>query len=253
MTDEAKEPTGAEQQEKEKDSDTDQMQDGGNNTENQPGGSPEAKAAEAASKALETSKEAVGDAVLALKKLLQDPATGQANVVETLGDSRCFKAGIALCLCFVVCAWIGTIRTLGPMMELLKFARTDDPFASLGVADHVKVILASAVPVAATVICLMLIKKLMDAAGNVKQFTFSTGVAFFPFAIILLLSLVLGAVNAKITAYLVLFGATTTVLMLNATLTTVMKVSARAALLLVPVVMVIAVFISRMLYASVGS
>ena len=97
------------------------------------------------------------------------------------------------------------------------------------------------------ILILWAIQQIFRGKGNIKQFTFATGVCVFPITILLLLTWLLGYTNFDVLSLLSVFCFTTLILLLNTTLIGVLRLSARNALFLVPIILVADTFIMRVL------
>jgi hypothetical protein len=180
---------------------------------------------------LKTLKDTVSDAFFALKKLTSDPGNGQQSAIATLGDVRSFKAGTALSLVFVICSWL--------IMRKLFFY--------LDFWEHLKLILCSALPPLSLVITLLIAKSLFKIRGNWQQFTLITGITFFPICIGIIIFAIFG-INKIVIILAGLSGFTMAILILNASLLNVLRVSSKQSLILTTTLTVIVVYVGTSLF-----
>lgn len=190
-----------------------------------------------ADKVAATSKEAVHDALLAIKMLLRDPANGQVAAIQALGDSRALNSGLTMGAAFLLSLW-------WLIAGLLKGV------TSLGITGHMKIAIMSAVPFVACVLGIVVINLICRARTDWRDIVFTSGVALLPAALGIIASRVFGFENIELILAIDLFCISTTILMLNASLTTVLKLTSRLALVLVPAVIVITLYICKVFYAS---
>ena len=180
-----------------------------------------------------TSKEAARDAVLAIKMLWRDPANGQVDAIKAMGDSRALNSGLAMGAVFVVAGWWLLAKGSHP------------PFA-----EHFKIVIGAAIPFLAVALALIIINAIFRTGINWKHIVFTSGVALLPAALGIVVSSLLGFANIEIMIAVDLFCITTMIVMLNAALTTVLKMSSRLALVLIPIVIISSLYICKVIYAA---
>ncbi|WP_165790206.1 hypothetical protein [Cuspidothrix issatschenkoi] len=196
---------------------------------------------------VETSKNAVLDVWSALKLIWNDPNNGLQTAINSLGDSRIFYAGIALCILFVLAAWMAVLKTIESLAPLFSFGGLFGASYStqLSFSEQLRVILAATIPVLGMIAVLWITRKIFKGSGNYQQFTFVTGCCFAPITFFLFMLWLLGSSATELMALISVFCWTTFVLFLNTALIGVLGLSSRNALLLVPIVLVADFFITR--------
>lgn len=188
---------------------------------------------ETPSKFAATSKETARDAVLAVKMLLRDPANGQVDAIKAMGDSRALNSGLALGAAFVAAVW------------WLLAKGGSHPFS-----EHIKIVIGSGIPFVAVALALIIINAIFRTGINWKHIVFTAGVALLPAALGIAVSSFLGFANIEIMVAADLFCITTMIMMLNAALTTVLKISSRLALVLIPIVIISSLYICKVIYVA---
>lgn len=200
---------------------------------------------------VDAGKDAVTDTLSVFKTLQKDPANGLQAALQALGDNRALNTGIVLCALFALASWAAVIKGASFFLSLFAGSSRSGDFGGtrfdIGFLDHVKIILASSFPVIGIIFILWAIQQIFKGKGNIKQFTFATGVCVFPITILLLLTWLLGYTNFDVLSLLSVFCFTTLILLLNTTLIGVLRLSARNALFLVPIILVADTFIMRVL------
>jgi hypothetical protein len=201
--------------------------------------------------ALKTSRMTATDVVSVLKFVWQDPAQGLQEATAMLGDTRSFYAGIVLCLAFVLVCWAGVQKVFGLLSGLLgfwSFGLSSGYGGGLGVAEHLRIMLSSAIPVLGMIGILWGIKKLFKGAGNYKQFTLMAGVVLTPITGFLFLLWLLGNSSVELVSIVGLFSLTTFVLLLYTGLFSLLRLSSRNALLLVPTLLVANLILMKVMF-----
>jgi hypothetical protein len=196
---------------------------------------------------IEISKTAVLDTWGVFKLIWKDPANGFQDALATLGDDRAFNTGIALSILFVLACWIAILKVAA---FVLAFAGAfgSDFSGQFDISIHLRIILSATIPVLGAIAVFWGIKKIFKGTGNYKQFTFITGVALAPITLFLLLLWLFGVGATDLITLLSLFCFTTFILLLNAALIGVLRLSSRNALLLVPLLLVADTFITRVAF-----
>ncbi|WP_299485980.1 Yip1 family protein [Acaryochloris sp. IP29b_bin.137] len=205
---------------------------------------------------IESGKAAMSDAASVVKRLQKDPTQGLQAALDSLGDQRAFNVGLLLGGLFVFFSWGAAWRVSNDIFRfftfsLSRFSTGSDFRPQLGVADHLKIIIVSALPFLAAVGVLIAIQKLFKSRGNSKQMVFIAGICFLPVAILQLLIMVFGAGNIEFLLILILVVFTTTVLLINTALIDVLKLSSRTAMILVPAILLVIFYVQKLLLESI--
>jgi hypothetical protein len=202
---------------------------------------------------MEGGKDAVTDTLTVFQALQKDPANGLQAALQSLGDNRAFNTGIVLSALFAIASWAAIIKGAE---FFLNFANAFSSGISRGFggsrfdiafSDHIKILLLSSFPALGIIFILWAIKQIFKGKGNIKQFTFATGVSIFPITLLLFVTWLFGYTNLDFLSLLSVFCFTTLILLLNTTLIGVLQLSSRNALFLVPIVLVADTFIVRVL------
>lgn len=176
------------------------------------------------------------DALQAFKILVTDPVNGLLQVFDSLGDKRARSVGLIFGLCFAL------------SVVFLFYNKFLSGTMTLEIAF--KVFLASLVPyIGFTVGCA--VPRMITGKGSLCHDSFVGGVALLPITLLILIGSFLGIGNIEIVLILTLFSFCLTVLMIFFGLTRVSKISERVATIAVPVVILIALWASKIIYAEV--
>lgn len=178
------------------------------------------------------------DAARALRALAIDPVSGLPAAYSELGE-RAVGAGVALCLFFAVGTAIG-----------LNLAVKKIPFASmlgsgLGGASFVKLAIAALIVPSALAIACFALRKVLAAPAGIGADIFTAGAALAPLGAATLISGLIGIANGEVIALLMLCALTYLVLMLYTGLTRAGGLRERAAAPAVPIVIVVAGWLSK--------
>jgi hypothetical protein len=198
-------------------------------------------------------KGTVTDILSIFQELQKDPANGLQVALQALGDNRALNAGIALSALYLIACWAAFIKAASFTQSFVPSVSGGFNGNSLkiGFFDHVKIIFLSSLPLLGIIFILWAIKQIFRSKGKIKQFVFATGVSIAPITLLLFLIWLLGFTNFDFLALLSVFCSTTYILLLNTTLISILKLSSRNALFLVPIVLVTNTFVIRVLSSIV--
>lgn len=196
---------------------------------------------------VEASKEAAFDVWSVFQLIWQDPANGLQTAITSLGDSRAFNAGIALCVLFILAFWMAALKVIASLTAWLSFVNLLGTSFNqqLSIFEHIRILISASIPVLGMIAVLWCIRQIFKGAGNYKQFIFVTGFSLAPITLFLLLLCLLGTSGGELIFLVSIFCWTTVVLFLNTALIGVLRLSSRNALLLVPILFVSDFFITR--------
>lgn len=183
------------------------------------------------------------DTANALKGLLLDPMGALPRVYGDLGESRARAVGLVLCAFFALAASLGL--TLGARRWLGSVAG----FIGSGFEVFVKSFVVLLVVPLAFVVAGLGLRKVMKSSGGVTVDVFTAGMALAPMGLTVLVSGVLGIGNAEIVILLFLFAWTYLVLILYSGLTGVGELTTRAGAPGVPVLIVCALWLTKVVSA----
>lgn len=185
------------------------------------------------------------DAASALLLLGGNPVGGLPAAYSGLGALRARSAGIALCAFFSLTAAIGLRVAAGQWFGgMLQF--TD--FTSFGA--FLKLALLLLIPPAAFAAALLGVRKVLGTQTEIAGDIFTAGASLAPAGVALLLGGLLGAGNLEVVSLLFLFAFCYLILMLYSGLTAIGGVSARAAAPAVPVITVLAFWLTKIVFAA---
>lgn len=180
------------------------------------------------------------DAVRAVKALVLDPVGGLADSYEQLGALRARSVGALLCTTFALATSLGVVLGArqwgGPLLG--HFGGTFELF--------VKSFALSLVLSAALVVSGLGVRKMFRASEGVAADLFTAGVALTPLSVAALGSGLVGLRSAELSGLLCLFALTYMVLVLYAGVTRVGGISPRYGAPAVPILIVGASLIVRM-------
>ncbi|WP_299405877.1 Yip1 family protein [Acaryochloris sp. IP29b_bin.148] len=222
-----------------------------------PGGYPPPHAP-TANPMVESGKTAVADAASVLKRLQKDPTQGLQAALTSLGDDRALNVGLLLCSAFVLTSWWAIWRVSNAILGFLTFSFSSfgsgtDFSPGLGITDHLKIIVLSALPVVIMSGVFIAIQKIFKGQINVKQMVFVTAVSILPFTIFQLIVTLFGAGNFEFLMIILVIAFTTTVLVMNTALIDILGFTVRTAMILVPVILLVVFYIQKILLETILS
>jgi hypothetical protein len=183
-------------------------------------------------------KSASKDSLHAFKIFALDPVGGLATAYSSLGEKRALSAGIGFGVTFALSIFIAAyISHLRPEKfgEFLKFVGCAFvPFLGMAGASFVG-------------------RKAFRGDGTFAVDAFVSGASLLPFAFALLAASILGFANVEVIAILGVFAVTLNILMLFTGFTRISHISEKGATLIVPLVLLISVWFSKIIYASMIS
>lgn len=203
----------------------------------------QAHAAPAAAVA-DTVKAASKDAVAALKSLAGNPVGALAPAYEGLGDAKALRCGVAFGVVSLVCFLLGGYLMLPPYMK-------QDLFEFLRFGGVMKSIFFAIVPFLCTAVGALAVRKVFGGQGGLGGDCFIAGAALLPASICMILSGLLGMENYQVVLVVSVFAGCIGIMMLFAGFTRISKLTDRAATIAVPIVVVLAVWLAKVVSTSV--
>ena len=180
-------------------------------------------------------KAASKDALHAFKIFALDPVGGLSASYASLGQTRALNAGIAFGVVFAICLFVSAyIAHVRPH----------------GFGEFLKYLICAFVPFLGMAGAAFVGRKAFRGEGTFAVDAFVSGAALLPFALAVVASGILGFGNVEVIAILGVFAATLTILMLFTGFTRIAKISERGATLAVPLVLLVCVWLSKIIYAS---
>ncbi|MEC8189670.1 MAG: hypothetical protein VX033_00605 [Verrucomicrobiota bacterium] len=201
-----------------------------------------------ANDAMKHVKATTQDAFQALKVLVSDPIGGQLKAYSSLGSANALKVGILFNFIFVASAVLFAQGLWNLFFGFLaEFGGETAGFPLL------KSIILSLVPVVSVFTGFLLVAKFIgkteiDIAGPL----FTTGIAMMPLGLLFILCRVIGPMS-NITHALSFFCITTTVIAISTALQDIYNLNAQKAVLITPALLLVAGFLSRLMYQQIFS
>jgi|GEM_PF-3283162 len=201
-------------------------------------------------------KTAFSDTASVLKRLMKDPITGLPTALTALGDDRALNVGLLLCCAFILTSWWSLWRVSGIFLGFLSFALSrfasgTDFAPELGITDHLKIILFSSLPLFILLGLFIAVQQILKGQVNAKQMVFVTAISVFPLTILQLLITIFGAGNPEFLGILLVFTLTSTILAIHTSLIYVLRLTARAAIILVPILLLAVFYIQKLLLETI--
>jgi len=194
----------------------------------------------------ETLKTSSWDAGRTLKALLLDPVSELPEAYAGLGTERARAVGVVLCFGFALAASLGLTFGARNWLGFLADVRGGGGFEMF--AKSFAALLS--VP-AAFVISGLVIRKVLRSREGVAADLFTTGTALAPLGLAVLVSGSLGLSNAEVVGLLFLFAFTYLILILYRGITGVGKVAVRAGAPAVPVLLLAASWLTKVVFAAI--
>lgn len=181
------------------------------------------------------------DAAHAIKTLVVDPVAGLGSAFDALGPIRARSAGLALCFAFALAAALGVTlgarQSLGGLMALSGASGFELFFlvlpAALAAAGYG-------------------IRRVLGGKESVAADIFTAGAALSPLGLTVLASGLLGLGKFEVVLLLLLISWSYLVLMLYTGLTRLGGLSGRAGAPSVPVLLVAAAWLSKVVFAALA-
>ena len=195
---------------------------------------PESPESDLSAHAYSKAREASGNAFEAFKILLSDPMGGQGKALSALGESKALPVGVVFLLTFIGCGYVygSTISDFMIGTPHLLFVLSIPPLALTGAT--------------------LAVGKIFSAYSKPSTAAFTAGVALLPAAVMFLFAKMLGEYDDRLRNGFTIFPLCMIILLLNAGLMDVHKLSTRKAFLVTPVLILITIFISAVLFVVTG-
>lgn len=211
------------------------------NTPSKPSGEHAGKtrAEEIGTQAYSKAREATGHAIDAIKILLTDPMGGQGKALAVLGEPKAFSSGIVFLIIFIICEYM----LISPLIELL----------TQGTGGSLNIIIFCSIPAIALLATTFTAAKLFGRDSTLKASVFTSGVVLLPTAVVCLVARFVGAGNIELIILSMAFAQCMIILLLNAGLMDVHKFTTRMAFIGTPLVILMTLYISKVLFVSLFS
>lgn len=177
------------------------------------------------------------DSLGAFRIFALNPVGGLSQAFERVGESRAVGVGITF---GVVCA---LLLLLGTYLILPPWVRPR------GFGGFLRILLGAFVPFLALTGATFIARMSLRGKRNFPGDLFVAGTASLPLGLAVVLGGVLGAANFEVIAVLVLFAVCLTVLILFAGLTRIAELPEKLAVWIVPLVLLVTAWFSKIVYA----
>jgi hypothetical protein len=201
-----------------------------------------------ANDAMKHVKATTQDAVQALKVLISDPIGGQLKAYSSLGPANALKVGILFNLIFVVGAVLFAQGLWNSFFGLLAGLSGEAAGFPLFKAIILSVIPVVSVSAGFLLVTKFIVKTEIDFAGPL----FTTGIAMMPLGLLFILGRVIGPMS-NMSYALAVFCITTTVIAISTALQDIYKLNAQKAVLITPALLLVAGFLSKLMYEQIFS
>ncbi len=179
------------------------------------------------------------EALKAIKVITLNPVGGLPPAFQSLERRQAMEVGMGFAAAFDICVAIGLLLILPHW--------TGSP----GLGDVLKFLLLGLVPFAAmTGACALARRVFRGSGGCIESDVFIAGLAILPFGIVCLLAGVLGVSNVEVTGVLAVFALSYAILILYTGCTRISQISEGRAALAVPVIVVVAGWLSKILFTA---
>lgn len=196
------------------------------------------------------------DALLSARALLMDPIGSLRPTYDSLGKRRAGSAGVALAVLFaVLCALALNIaaRRLQSTFGALIGGWLTSGAVVFGVGGFAKSTLAFLIPPLALGLSAFGLRRLLGGRDSIGSDFFVAGLALLPLGVVLLAAALIGPVgNVEVAVALVVAAVSYLVLILFEGLTRIGGLSARAAAPGVPVLLLLALWLTKVLLVAVA-
>jgi len=182
-------------------------------------------------------KGASTDAWQAFKQLVTNPVAGLSSAFDSLGEGRALGAGVVFGAVFALAMLFAAYRIM-PMVR------------PQGFGGFIKAVLFAIVPFVTLGAATMAARSIFGGTGALAHDAFVAGATLLPVALVTILGALLGYGNFNITYLLLIVALIVSVLMLNAGLTRIAKISERAASFAVPLVVIASGWLCKVIYTA---
>jgi hypothetical protein len=183
-------------------------------------------------------KAASKDSLQAFLKFATDPVAGLSVAYESLGAARALSVGISFGIVFSFCVLIAAYRLI------------PEEVRPPGAGGFFKLLLCAFVPFVCLAGAGALARLVFRGKGGLSNDSFIAGASLLPFGCVMLLSSILGAGNVEVIGALTVFALCLTILMLFAGCTRISRVSERLATLAVPLMLMLSVWFTKIIYTA---
>jgi hypothetical protein len=183
-------------------------------------------------------KAASKDSLHAFLKFATDPVAGLSGAYDSLGAARALSAGISFGAVVSLCILIGAYRLV------------PEGVRSPGAGGFFRLLVSSVVPFVTMALATALARLAFRGNGGLSNDSFIAGASLLPFGCVMLLAAIFGPENMGVISALAIFAFCLTVLMLFAGFTRITGMSERLATIAVPLVLMLSVWLTRIIYTS---
>ncbi len=201
------------------------------------------KAKEQVDKAKEQVKAAVTDAWATFKALGLDPVGGLLNAFQGLGKGRSLGVGVAFGVVFAFCLVISLYQ-----IPYFKYLPNVNSFGGF-----VKLLLVGTVPFVALTASCIVGEKVGAGVAGIAGNSFISGVALLPLGAVFLIAAVVGVGNFEVIGTFAIIGVCITILVLFAGLTRIGGITEKIASVLVPIMLIVSVWFTKIILITIFS
>ena len=179
------------------------------------------------------------DALKAVRTIATNPVAGLPTAFQSLEKRQAMEVGIAFAIAFDVCVAVGLFFLLP------RWA------GSPGFGDIVKFLFLGLVPFGALSGAAALARQVFHGSGGcIEGDLFIAGASLLPFGLVALLAGIAGAGNVEVTAIVIVFALSYTILILYTGCTRISQIAEVRAAPAVPVIVLVAGWVSKILFAA---
>lgn len=179
------------------------------------------------------------DALHAVKIVALNPVAGLPETFQSLEKRQAMEVGIVFAVAFEICVVIGLY------LMLPRWA------GSPGFGEVLKIVIVGCVPFLAIAGANAVARKVSRGqAGTLESDVFIAGVSVLPFGVASLLAGILGVRNLEVSAIVAVFALSYTILILYTGCTRISGISEARAVPAVPIIILIAGWLSKILFAA---
>jgi hypothetical protein len=186
---------------------------------------------------------------------LSDPLGGQPRAIHGLANGGTIGWGIGFCLAWILSAWLLAWRTGSALTNALGgLGMSGSDFGMEMKVQHGQWILSAAIPLLVLIAALYSLKAMAGKGGTFGAVMFTSGMAMLPMTVLVLVILMLSYSNpsdigtAKAMMHLslivVIFAFSASILLVKASLSSVLGFTQKAAFWLVPTVILTVFYVS---------
>lgn len=215
-----------------------------------------AQATVAGRRAATVAKAATGDAITAFRAMMTNPVGGMRVAIDNLGAVRAMQAGIVFCVVYDLACLLGTRFLISGWMHNADPSFSDGPTRGgpdLSAGDFLKLLVLGFLPLITATAGFACSRLLFRGSGSVHSDIFVAGASLLPIGLGVLTAGIVGVANIEIVIAIAVFAISTKILMLYSGCTTVQKIPDAAAVIAVPLMILIDAWLGKVIVFAVFS